>query len=73
VGIRLKVFGKQVHIAGLRSPSPEPYGRFRNQPVQDPVSTPAALLGNPAKLVVSGHLLGVTLGSINATVHPPIM
>jgi hypothetical protein len=37
------------------------------------VSTLQSLLGDPARLEVSGHLLGVTLGSINATVHPPIM
>jgi len=71
---RLESFGKQVHIAGTKE---SVAGAIREvsvtSRVQDPVSTLQSLLGNPAKLVVSGHLLGVTLGSINATVHPPIM
>jgi hypothetical protein len=31
------------------------------------------LLGEPPKLIVSGHLLGITLRSPNAYSHPPIM
>jgi hypothetical protein len=71
---RLESFGKRVHIAGTKE---SVAGAIRETSatsrIENPVPTLQSLLGDPAKLVVSGHLLGVTLGSINATVHPPIM
>jgi ketopantoate reductase len=71
---RLERFGTRVHIAGTKETVA---GAIRTgsatSRIGNPVSTLQSLLGDPAKLVVSGHLLGVTLGSINATVHPPIM
>jgi hypothetical protein len=71
---RLDEFGRRVHIAGTKE-SVAGAIRAGSVPsrVRDPVSTLQSLLGDPARLVVSGHPLGVTLGSINATVHPPIM
>lgn len=71
---RLESFGRLVHIAGTKESIA---GAIREgsatSRIADPVATLQSLLGDPAKLVVSGHLLGVTLASINATVHPPIM
>lgn len=71
---RLEEFGTRVHIAGIKE---SVAGAIRettaSSRVDDPVSTVQSLLGDPARLVVSGHPLGVTLSSINATVHPPIM
>ncbi|KAL9952968.1 hypothetical protein ACROYT_G040301 [Oculina patagonica] len=42
-------------------------------PKKDPVSTLQYLLGPLPKLNVSGHLLGVTLMSTNAYLHPSIL
>ena len=71
---RLERFGTLVHISGTKETVAgairEPSVASR---VEHPVATLQRLLGDPAKLVVSGHMLGVSLGSINATVHPPIM
>jgi hypothetical protein len=41
--------------------------------VADPLAFMQQLLGDLPKLVVSGHLLGITLRSPNAYSHPPIM
>jgi ketopantoate reductase len=71
---RLERFGTRVHVAGTKQTVA---GAIRAGSVTSRIENPAAtlqlLLGDPAKLVVSGHVLGVTLASINATVHPPIM
>jgi hypothetical protein len=71
---RLERFGRRVHVAGTKETVA---GAIRacsaTSRISNPVATLQYLLGDPAKLVVSGHMLGVTLGSINATVHPPIM
>ncbi len=42
-------------------------------PKKDPVSTLQYLLGPLPKLVVSGHLLGVQLMSVNAYLHTSIV
>ncbi len=39
----------------------------------DPVSTLQLLLGEAPRLAVSGHVLGITLRSPNASNHPPMM
>ncbi len=71
---RLERFGRLVRVAGIKETVA---GAIRTGSVASRISNPVPtlqyLLGEPAKLVVSGHMLGVTLGSINATVHPPIM
>jgi len=41
--------------------------------VRDPLGTLQHLLGMPPRLVISGHLLGITLRSPNAYSHPPIL
>ena len=41
--------------------------------LKDPLAAMRSLLGKPPKLIVSGHLLGITLRSLNAYSHPPIM
>jgi NAD/NADP octopine/nopaline dehydrogenase-like protein len=66
-GERVQVAGTKEIVAGAVQPGSAPVR------IGDPVPILQSLLGNPAKLVVSGHLLGATLASINATVHPAIM
>jgi NAD/NADP octopine/nopaline dehydrogenase-like protein/ketopantoate reductase PanE/ApbA-like protein len=71
---RLEGFGTRVHVSGTKE---SVAGAMCAGPaagrIADPVATLQSLLGSPARLVVSGHPLGVALASINATVHPPIM
>ena len=42
-------------------------------PKKDPVSTLQSLLGPLPKLIVSGHLLGIQLMSVNAYLHTSIL
>jgi NAD/NADP octopine/nopaline dehydrogenase, alpha-helical domain len=71
---RLEEFGTRVHIAGTKEfvAGAVQEGTAPSR-LTDPVSTLRSLLGEHANLEVGGNLLGVTLASINATVHPPIM
>src|SRR5258706_5231233 len=48
-------------------------GDLTKAKLKDPLDTLRSLLGETPKLVVSGHLLGITLRSLNAYSHPPIM
>ncbi len=41
--------------------------------LKDPLAAMRSLLGETPKLIVSGHMLGITLRSLNAYSHPPIM
>ena len=41
--------------------------------LKDPLAVLKRILGKRPRLVVSGHLLGITLMSLNAYSHPPIM
>ena len=67
-------FGKRVRILGIKS---NLVGAMRGDLVgariADPCATLQRLLGEPPKLSVSGHLLGITLLSPNGYSHPPIM
>ncbi|MGH3867214.1 MAG: NAD/NADP octopine/nopaline dehydrogenase family protein [Pseudonocardiaceae bacterium] len=71
---RIVEFGKKVQIAGTKEVIT---GAMQGDPtgtrIADPLSTLQRLLGEPPKLVVSGHLLGITLRSPNASNHPPMM
>jgi NAD/NADP octopine/nopaline dehydrogenase, alpha-helical domain len=71
---RIVEFGKRAWIAGTKEVVT---GAMQGDPagtrITDPLSTLQCLLGEPPQLVVSGHLLGITLRSPNASNHPPMM
>lgn len=71
---RIIEFGKKVWIAGTKEViTGAMRGDLAETRIADPLSTLRRLLGEPPRLVVSGHLLGITLRSPNATNHPPMM
>lgn len=71
---RIIEFGKAVSIFGTKESL---VGALQGDPAKarsaDPLAFLQQLLGETPKLVVSGHLLGITLRSPNAYSHPPIM
>lgn len=71
---RVDSFGSRAHISGTKqSISGALRGSSVTCRVDDPVATLQRLLGESPRLTVAGHLLGVTLESMNAIVHPAIM
>jgi NAD/NADP octopine/nopaline dehydrogenase, alpha-helical domain len=67
-------FGKSVKISGTKDRLVGAVqGNVAKCRVADPLACMQRLLGPYPKLTVSGHLLGITLRSINAYSHPPIM
>ena len=67
-------FGKLVQITGTKETLVgAANGDFSQARVKDLLATLQRLLGEPPRLVVSGHLLGITLRSPNGYSHPPIM
>ncbi len=71
---RIIEFGRIVQICGTKD---RLVGAVQGDPlrarVRNPLATLQRLLGETPKLVISGHLLGITLRSPNAYSHPPIM
>jgi NAD/NADP octopine/nopaline dehydrogenase, alpha-helical domain len=71
---RIVEFGKRVRIAATKEVIT---GAMQGDPagtrITDPLPTLQRLLGKPPQLMVSGHLLGITLRSPNAANHPPMM
>lgn len=71
---RIAEFGKAVSIFGTKdSLVGALQGNLFKSRVADPLAFIQQLMGETPKLVVSGHLLGITLRSPNAYSHPPIM
>jgi hypothetical protein len=67
-------FGKTVRINGTKERLVGAIeGDLRNARLKDPIDALQRLLGNYPKLILSGHLLGITLMSLNSYSHPPIM
>lgn len=67
-------FGKSARILGTKEKLVGALqGDLGKARVKDPLTFIQRLLGEPPKLVVSGHLVGITLRSPNAYSHPPIM
>ena len=67
-------FGRRVRILGIKSNLVGAMrGDLAGARIADPLGTIQRLLGEPPKLSISGHLLGITLLSPNAYSHPPIM
>ncbi len=71
---RLVEFGQSVRITGTKE---RLIGAMQGDPeqrrVRDPLALLTRLLGESTTLVLSGHLLGITLRSPNAYSHPPIL
>ena len=71
---RLVEFGKHVRILGTKNKLVGAMqGDMARARVANPLACMQRLLGETPKLTVSGHLLGITLMSVNAYSHPPIM
>lgn len=71
---RILEFGKAVSIFGTKdSLVGALQGDLSEARIADPLAFMQQLLGETPKLVVRGHLLGITLRSPNAYSHPPIM
>jgi hypothetical protein len=71
---RLAELGRLVTIKGTKE---RLTGAMQGDPARarlaDPVATVQQLLGRAPRLEVSGHVLGITLRSPNASNHPPMM
>ena len=71
---RITEFGKSAKIYGCKDQLVGALqGDLSKARLKDPLAVMRSLLGKTPKLVVSGHLLGITLRSLNAYSHPPIM
>lgn len=66
-GRAAKVLGTKDKLVGALQ------GNLASARLRDPLACMQRLLGEPPRLVISGHLLGITLRSPNAYSHPPIM
>lgn len=66
-GKSARIFGTKEKLVGALQ------GHLGKARVKDPLSCLKRLLGETPKLVISGHLIGITLRSPNAYSHPPIM
>lgn len=67
-------FGKTVRVNGTKEKLVGAMqGDLTKARLKDPLDAMQRLLGVPPKLMMSGHLLGITLMSLNAYSHPPIM
>jgi hypothetical protein len=71
---RIVEFGTTVKICGTKDKiTGAVQGDLAKARISSPLACMARLLGEPPTLVISGHLLGITLRSLNAYTHPPIM
>lgn len=71
---RITEFGKSAKISGCKDLLVGALqGDLSKARLKDPLAVMRSLLGKTPRLVVSGHLLGITLRSLNAYSHPPIM
>jgi hypothetical protein len=67
-------FGRTVSVKGIKERLVGAIqGDLGKARLKDPLAVMQRLLGESPKLIVSGHLLGITLMSLNAYSHPPIM
>ena len=67
-------FGETVRVNGTKERLVGAIeGDLTRTRLKDPLAAIQSLLGEPPKLILSGHLLGITLMSLNAYSHPPIM
>lgn len=71
---RIVEFGQTVRINGTKERLVGALrGDLTKAKLKDPLAAMQRLLGPSPELSVSGHLLGITLMSLNAYSHPPIM
>lgn len=71
---RVTEFGKAVRISATKNKLVGALqGDLSRAKLKDPTGAIRSLLGKTPELIVSGHLLGITLRSLNAYSHPPIM
>lgn len=71
---RTTEFGKSARVSACKDKLVGALqGDLMKARLEDPPAVLRSLLGETPKLFVSGHLLGITLRSLNAYSHPPIM
>lgn len=71
---RIIEFGRKAIVKGTKDQlTGALQGDLARARVTDPHAVLQRLLGQPPKLALSGHLLGITLRSPNASNHPPMM
>lgn len=71
---RVVEFGKTVRVNGTKETLVGAIqGDLTKSKVKEPLVTLQRLLGKFPNLILSGHLLGISLMSLNAYSHPPIM
>ena len=71
---RITEFGRAARISATKDKLVGALqGDLTRARLKDPLAVMRSLLGETPKLSVSGHLLGITLRSLNAYSHPPIM
>ncbi len=71
---RLSDVGREVTIHGTKERLVGAVqGDLARARLSDPVSALQTLFGDAPRLIVSGHVLGITLRSPNASNHPPMM
>ncbi|HMG35538.1 MAG TPA: NAD/NADP octopine/nopaline dehydrogenase family protein [Blastocatellia bacterium] len=67
-------FGESVRLNGIKQRLVGAIeGDLSKATLEDPLAAVQSLLGDPPTLRLAGHLLGITLMSLNAYSHPPIM
>jgi hypothetical protein len=71
---RVVEFGETVRINGTKETLVgAAQGDLTKAKLKEPLAVIQGLLGESPKLILSGHLLGINLMSLNAYSHPPIM
>jgi hypothetical protein len=71
---RITEFGRATRISATKEKLVGALqGDLTRARLKDPLAAMRSLLGETPKLIVSGHMLGITLRSLNAYSHPPIM
>ncbi|KAK2146505.1 hypothetical protein LSH36_604g04078 [Paralvinella palmiformis] len=70
---RVLEFGRAAEVLGTKATLVGAVTECTPKPSSDPTATLQKVLGDAPKLVVKGHLLGITLMGTNGYLHPSIM
>ena len=70
---RIKEFGKSAEVIGTKQSLVGAILLGATAPASDPTAMLQSTLGAEPKLIINGHLLGMTLMGTNAYIHPSIM
>ena len=70
---RIESYGKEVTVLGTKEGLAGSINPGQTSTLKDPIATLQRILGKNPALVVKGHILGMTLMSTNAYLHPSIL